>query len=126
MSTILVGVDPSERYDDAIALAGDLASPSGRIVLATAVPYPPISLVGGAAVAAVADADERDAEEMLARKASLLVGSRRDGPLRAVLLGGVTGRLLQRAGCPVIVTPRGVDRPLAGRFKAATADTARS
>jgi nucleotide-binding universal stress UspA family protein len=59
-----------------------------------------------------------DPAEQLAEQSGaldlLFTGSRRYGPLRAVLLGGVTGRLMQHAACPVIVTPRGVDRPLAG------------
>lgn len=38
----------------------------------------------------------------------IVVGSRGHGPLAAVLLGGVTHRLLRRAACPVIVLPRGV------------------
>lgn len=44
----------------------------------------------------------------------LLMGSRGYGPLRAVLLGGVSGRLVREAACPLIVTPRGVAHPLAG------------
>lgn len=43
----------------------------------------------------------------------LIMGSRGYGPLRAVLLGGVSGRLVREAGCPLIVTPRGVTDPLA-------------
>jgi nucleotide-binding universal stress UspA family protein len=43
----------------------------------------------------------------------LVTGSRGYGPLRAVLLGGVTGPLLREAHAPVIVVPRGVDAPLA-------------
>jgi nucleotide-binding universal stress UspA family protein len=50
----------------------------------------------------------------------LLVGSRGYGPLRAVLLGGVSGRPIRRAACPVIVTPRGVDRPLTDAFASLT------
>ena len=46
----------------------------------------------------------------------LITGSRGYGPLRATLLGGVTGRLLREAECPVIVVPRGVETPLAGLF----------
>lgn len=49
----------------------------------------------------------------------LVTGSRRYGPLRAVLLGGVTGRLLREIACPVVVVPRGVETPLAGLFGAA-------
>ena len=37
----------------------------------------------------------------------LVVGSRGYGPLRRVLLGGVSGKLLQTAACPVVVVPRG-------------------
>jgi nucleotide-binding universal stress UspA family protein len=38
----------------------------------------------------------------------LLVGSRGYGPLHAVVVGGVSGRLVREAACPVIVLPRGV------------------
>jgi nucleotide-binding universal stress UspA family protein len=46
----------------------------------------------------------------------MLAGSRRYGPLRAVLLGGVTGRLARRCACPLIITPRSVETPLAAFF----------
>ena len=36
----------------------------------------------------------------------LVIGSRGYGPLRAVLLGGVAGRVVREAACPVIVLPR--------------------
>jgi nucleotide-binding universal stress UspA family protein len=42
----------------------------------------------------------------------LITGSRSYGPLRSVLVGGVTGPLLRDAHCPVLVVPRGVDAPL--------------
>jgi nucleotide-binding universal stress UspA family protein len=38
----------------------------------------------------------------------LVVGSRRYGPLRSVLLGSVSSRLIDRAACPVVIVPRGV------------------
>ncbi len=38
----------------------------------------------------------------------VLVGSRGYGPLRRVLLGSVSSRLVRSAPCPLIVTPRGV------------------
>lgn len=38
----------------------------------------------------------------------LLVGSRGYGPLRRVLLGSVSTRLVRSAPCPLIVTPRGM------------------
>lgn len=36
----------------------------------------------------------------------LVCGSRGRGPLRTVLLGGVSGRLAHRAACPLVVLPR--------------------
>ena len=50
----------------------------------------------------------------------LVLGSRGYGPRRAVLLGGVSGRVLRRSACPVIVVPRGVDRPLEAIFPPAS------
>ncbi len=38
----------------------------------------------------------------------LVVGSRRYGPLRRALLGGVSAALIERAHCPVLIVPRGV------------------
>ncbi len=43
----------------------------------------------------------------------LVCGSRGYGPLRAVVLGGVSRRVAAEAHCPVIVLPRGVESPLA-------------
>jgi nucleotide-binding universal stress UspA family protein len=42
----------------------------------------------------------------------LVCGSRGYGPLRAVLLGGVSRRIAAEAHCPVMVLPRGVESPL--------------
>ncbi len=46
----------------------------------------------------------------------LVTGSRGYGPLRSVLVGGVAGRLVRSAQCPLIVVPRGVETPLGGLF----------
>ena len=53
MSLIVVGFDGSQRSHDALALARELAEPAGAaLLLATAVPYPALALVGeGIAVA---------------------------------------------------------------------------
>lgn len=37
----------------------------------------------------------------------LVVGSRRFGPIRSTLLGGVSSALIERASCPVVIVPRG-------------------
>jgi nucleotide-binding universal stress UspA family protein len=42
----------------------------------------------------------------------LVCGSRGYGPLRAVMLGGVSRRVAAEAHCPVIVLPRGVPAAL--------------
>jgi nucleotide-binding universal stress UspA family protein len=51
----------------------------------------------------------------------LVVGSRRYGPLRRALLGGVSSRLVNRAACPVLIVPRGV-RPEASEPAALEAE----
>jgi nucleotide-binding universal stress UspA family protein len=38
----------------------------------------------------------------------LVAGSRRYGPLRSTLLGGVSSSLVEHAHCPVLIVPRGV------------------
>jgi nucleotide-binding universal stress UspA family protein len=43
---------------------------------------------------------------------ALVCGSRGYGPLRSVLLGGVSRRVVDGAHCPVLVLSRGVERPL--------------
>ena len=66
-----------------------------------------------------------DPAEVLAKRSTdldlLIIGSRGYGPLRAVLVGGVSGRVLRSAQCPVIVVPRGIDAPLETLFGGATA-----
>jgi nucleotide-binding universal stress UspA family protein len=52
----------------------------------------------------------------------LVCGSRAYPPLRAVLLGSVSRRVVDRARCPVLVVPRGVEQPLAGLLPLRTAE----
>lgn len=55
----------------------------------------------------IAEGDPVSRLAELSRTADLLVvGSRRYGPLRTVLLGGVSWPLLERAACPVLIVPR--------------------
>jgi nucleotide-binding universal stress UspA family protein len=72
----------------------------------------------------LAAAHPADALAGLSGEVDLLVcGSRGYGPLRAVLLGGVTHPLLRKAECPVLVVPRGAGETLidtAQRAEAAT------
>src|SRR5829696_1273031 len=46
----------------------------------------------------------------------MVVGSRGYGPLKAVLLGGVSGQLIRSAACPVIVVPRGAHTAVGSLF----------
>jgi nucleotide-binding universal stress UspA family protein len=54
------------------------------------------------------------AEQLIERTADLdllVTGSRGYGPLHAVLVGSVSGRLTRAGRCPVIITPRGLEAP---------------
>jgi nucleotide-binding universal stress UspA family protein len=50
-----------------------------------------------------------------------VIGSRGYGPLHSVLLGGVSGRVIRDAACPVIVVPRGAQVPLEALLATGTA-----
>jgi nucleotide-binding universal stress UspA family protein len=66
-----------------------------------------------------------DAAQLLAERSRdldlLVIGSRGYGPLRAVLLGAVSGRVIRDAACPVIVVPRGAEVPLEALLATETA-----
>jgi nucleotide-binding universal stress UspA family protein len=53
----------------------------------------------------------------------MVVGSRGYGPLSAVLLGGITHKLIREAACPVVVLPRG-SRGLDALFASSATETA--
>jgi nucleotide-binding universal stress UspA family protein len=57
-------------------------------------------LLEGDVVDELASLDERDVD-------LLVCGSRGYGPVRRVLLGGVSRRLIRRAACPLVMVPRG-------------------
>lgn len=46
----------------------------------------------------------------------LVTGSRGRGPLKATMLGGVSRRLARETRCPLVVVPRGLERPLSDLF----------
>jgi nucleotide-binding universal stress UspA family protein len=56
----------------------------------------------------------------------MVIGSRGYGPLGAVLLGGVSGRVARTAACPLLIVPHGVEAPLAGLFDRATSASGRT
>jgi nucleotide-binding universal stress UspA family protein len=57
----------------------------------------------------VLDGDPVEQLALASHRLDLLVlGSRRYGPLRTTLLGGVTSPLIEKAGCPLVIVPRGV------------------
>jgi len=72
--------------DDALAQLSDATQSGGRLV------------------------EEEPARALIAQSESLdllVCGSSGYGPLRAELLGGVTGRVIREAACPIVVVPRG-------------------
>jgi nucleotide-binding universal stress UspA family protein len=75
------------------------------------------------------DAFVEDPADVLVRVSEhldlLVCGSRGYGPLRAVLLGGVSRRLTAEALCPVIVLPRGVTSSLESLMPASPGAAAR-
>lgn len=80
---------------------------------------------GVRAVVACLEGDPAERLIAASEKLDLLVtGSRGYGPLRAVLAGGVSGRVIRGAHCPVIVLPRGVEAPLGELFGAAATASA--
>jgi len=52
----------------------------------------------------------------------MVLGSRGYGPIRAVLLGGVSGRVVRDARCPVIVVPAGSREAIASVFRTSAED----
>jgi nucleotide-binding universal stress UspA family protein len=63
-------------------------------------------------------ADASDAFDLL------FIGSRGYGPLRAVMVGGVSGRIVREASCPVVVFPRSAGEIEEASLFAATAAAA--
>ena len=49
----------------------------------------------------------------------MVIGSRGYGPLKAVLLGGVSGQVIRSAACPVVVVPRRATAAVGSVFAAA-------
>jgi nucleotide-binding universal stress UspA family protein len=136
MTKIIVGIDGSERSEDAIAFARDLVDATGvDVVLACAYPYAPVpSRVSGAQIRqylaadaeatltrmraglegaeteAIADPSPARALHELAQReqaALIVVGSSHHSKLGSALIGSTAMRLLQGSPCAVAVVPRG-------------------
>jgi nucleotide-binding universal stress UspA family protein len=131
---IVVGYHASDEARAALRTAAALARACGATVRVVSVtgPAPAVEDADGA-VHRLAHADldcalralassvpveghllEGDPTDRVLEQASgwadlILTGSRGHGPARRVLLGSVSAGLLDRAGVPVIVTPRGAD-----------------
>jgi nucleotide-binding universal stress UspA family protein len=69
----------------------------------------------------VRDAPVRALAESSQRLDLLVIGSRGYGPAHSLLLGGVSGRLIRRAACPVLVVPPGTGSTLSIDIAAALA-----
>jgi nucleotide-binding universal stress UspA family protein len=95
--------DPAVAAVDAQMLA-DLEM-SARAQLDESVESLPPALTGATTF------QQTDAAKLLVERSHdvdlLVIGSRGYGPLHAVLLGAVSGRVIRDAACPVIVVPRG-------------------
>ncbi|MDQ4025855.1 MAG: universal stress protein [Actinomycetota bacterium] len=55
---------------------------------------------------------------------TMVIGSRGYGPLKAVMVGGVSGQVIRSAACPVIVVPRGARCTIGSLFGPPTAAAA--
>jgi nucleotide-binding universal stress UspA family protein len=78
---------------------------------------------GPSATGEVLDGDPASALASASSDLELLVcGSRGYGPIRTLLLGGTSHALVRRAGCPVLVVPRGTEDRLATAFGAPSAE----
>ena len=111
----LIGVAPSDFYTGP-ALAGGIGVDTLRDEIEQDVRRRLDSAVAGLDLPATTTLRSGDpADELAIRSAALdllVTGSRGYGPLRSVIAGGVGGRVLRSARCPVIVVPRGAEAAL--------------
>ncbi len=142
-STVVVGIDGFAPSEDAVTFAARLAGPTGCLLLASAVPYPPLPAHGAdptlltdlqastqatldslrsmviervAAVETLAAVDPSPArmlQELAAERGGplIVVGSSHLGRLGRVVPGSTAERLLHGAPCPVVVVPKHASAP---------------
>ena len=106
-----VGFDGSAESCEALALGGRLARTAGAalhvvsVAAAMVAEHEAAALAEGGSYEAVAG---RPATELARRSGGLdllVVGSRGHGPVRRLLLGSTSTRLVREARCPVLVVP---------------------
>jgi nucleotide-binding universal stress UspA family protein len=109
-----VGFDGSREAREALRLGGAVARAAGAAVHVISVASSPVAehepdaIADGGTYESVAG---RPATELARRSTDvdlLLVGSRGHGPVRRLLLGSTSRRLVREARCPVLVVPRPV------------------
>jgi nucleotide-binding universal stress UspA family protein len=121
LQTIGVGFGGTPESDDALRAATVLATSSGAALRVIAVPergngkgdldQALASLDGIPATGELLEGEPAEVLERISAELDILVlGSRSYGPLRAVLLGGVSSALVHRAACPLMVVPHAPDR----------------
>lgn len=99
----VIGVVPPDPYED------DDTAHSVQVRLERALRALPFDVDG-----TIVRLHGEPADALAAHSAGLdllVTGSRGYGPLRAVIVGGVSGRLIRTTQCPVIVVPRTVAAP---------------
>lgn len=151
-----VAYDASDEATAAVAGALFLARAFDAELEIIGIVAPAATSMGGPAYADISEAVERSVQEdldtliaelpadvtvtgvrlagdpagLLAERSAgvdlMLMGSRGYGPLRSVLVGGVSGQVTRTAHCPVIVVPRGADSPLGTVFNHPLAAPVRS
>jgi nucleotide-binding universal stress UspA family protein len=114
VANVGVGFDDSAESREALRLGGRVARAAGAAlrvvsVASAAVPeYEAAAIAEGGTYEAIAGTPATE----LARRSSdldfLVVGSRAHGPVRRLLLGSTSTRLVREASCPVLIVPRPV------------------
>src|SRR6185312_6501572 len=114
LAEVGVGYDGSPESREALRLGGRLARAAGaalRVVSVATGAMPEHEAAARAEGAAYEVLTGAPAAELARRSADLgllVVGSRGHGPVRRLLLGSTSTRLVREARCPVIIVPRPV------------------
>jgi nucleotide-binding universal stress UspA family protein len=114
LADVGVGFDGSAESREALRLAGRVARASGAALHVVSVASGLVREHEAAAFAEGGDYEHVEggpAAELARRSAGLdllVVGSRAHGPVRRLLLGSTSTRLVREASCPVLVVPRPV------------------